>query len=199
MITKAEAIKLYLEEGRTLKEMCKYLDCVNTITASKRLRKLGIETNRNERIKSASMRGMTDAEFADFLKEKYKTMSMGEIGSEIGLTASGVRKYFVKYGIERRRNTDFLKDPTKTPNWNGGVHMRNGYVEVYAPNHPSARARRYVYEHILVMENAIGRHLNKGEVVHHIDGNKTNNDISNLRLMTNSEHASLHTRMRNGG
>ena len=29
-------------------------------------------------------------------------------------------------------------------------------------------------------------------VVHHIDGNKKNNDISNLKIMSSSEHAKLH-------
>lgn len=196
MITKEQAEKLYIEDGRTIKEMCQYLDCVNTITASKRLRKLGIDTNRNERIKKANMHGMTDDDFKAYLEREYQTKSMQEIGKELGITPSAVRKYFVKYGIERRDNCDFMKDPQKTPNWKGGRSIRNGYVEVYAPWHPSARTRKYVYEHILIMENAIGRYLINDEVVHHIDGNKKNNDISNLKLMTNSEHIKLHMMQR---
>lgn len=42
------------------------------------------------------------------------------------------------------------------------------------------------------MEVAIGRRLVSGECVHHIDGDKTNNEVSNLQLLTLSEHASLH-------
>jgi len=42
------------------------------------------------------------------------------------------------------------------------------------------------------MERHLGRRLNRDEAVHHIDGNRDNNDIDNLRLMTNSEHAKLH-------
>ncbi len=37
-------------------------------------------------------------------------------------------------------------------------------------------------EHILIMEKSIGRKLKTGELVHHIDGNKKNNNIENLFL-----------------
>jgi hypothetical protein len=46
------------------------------------------------------------------------------------------------------------------------------------------------------MEEHIGRYLKPGEVVHHIDGDKTNNDISNLMLLTNSDHMKLHAILR---
>ena len=46
------------------------------------------------------------------------------------------------------------------------------------------------------MEKHIGRYIEKGEVVHHIDFDKTNNDINNLKLMTNSEHAKYHAKLR---
>lgn len=47
-------------------------------------------------------------------------------------------------------------------------------------------------KHQVIMEKHIGRPLRKNEVVHHIDGNKRNNDISNLLLTTRSEHAKIH-------
>ena len=49
-------------------------------------------------------------------------------------------------------------------------------------------------EHIHIMEKMLGRKM-KGrgkEVVHHKDGNKLNNDPSNLALMTSGEHTRLH-------
>jgi hypothetical protein len=49
-----------------------------------------------------------------------------------------------------------------------------------------------VFEHILVMEKKLGRSINKGEHIHHIDGNKKNNDPHNLTLLSASEHGKLH-------
>lgn len=59
-------------------------------------------------------------------------------------------------------------------------------------SHPLANKSGKIYEHIYVMCNHIGRKLNPDECVHHIDRNKENNSLSNLRLMTLSEHARLH-------
>lgn len=48
-------------------------------------------------------------------------------------------------------------------------------------------------EHRYVMEQYLGRKLHPGEVVHHIDGDKRNNDINNLMLFPNhKEHYRHH-------
>lgn len=48
---------------------------------------------------------------------------------------------------------------------------------------------RWRLEHVMVMEKRIGRPLTRGEIVHHIDGNRSNNADSNLHLCQNhSEH-----------
>jgi len=49
------------------------------------------------------------------------------------------------------------------------------------------------HEHRVVMERKLGRKLKRGEIVHHIDGDKRNNHPDNLKLLSSqSEHASLH-------
>lgn len=48
------------------------------------------------------------------------------------------------------------------------------------------------YEHVIVMEKYLGRKLSPNECVHHIDGNKLNNNIENLQLMERSKHLSMH-------
>lgn len=67
----------------------------------------------------------------------------------------------------------------------------NGYVMAWAPDHPRA-SRGRVLEHILVVEQVLGRPLEPGEQVHHKDGNKQNNAPENLQVMSASEHKRHH-------
>jgi len=46
--------------------------------------------------------------------------------------------------------------------------------------------------HREIMGNIIGRKLNRNEIVHHKNGDKTDNRPENLEIMTNSEHSKYH-------
>ncbi len=84
------------------------------------------------------------------------------------------------------------------PSWKGGTRTNGcGYVLVYSANHPNRDANNCVLEHRLVMEEHVGWLLRKEEVVHHKDGDKSNNALSNLVLFaSNREHEKEHLRMR---
>jgi hypothetical protein len=47
-------------------------------------------------------------------------------------------------------------------------------------------------EHRWLMEQKIGRRLSRFEFVHHIDGDKRNNRLDNLEVVTPKEHATKH-------
>ena len=57
--------------------------------------------------------------------------------------------------------------------------------------------RKFLGRHLhrQVAERILGRPLQEGEIVHHIDGNKLNNDPENLMILpSQAEHARLHFR-----
>ncbi len=74
-------------------------------------------------------------------------------------------------------------------------YVRNGYYYVSRPSHPRADDRGRVPEHIVIMEEHIGRFLKytsinnpDDEIVHHKNKNKLDNRYKNLILTTNREH-----------
>lgn len=81
---------------------------------------------------------------------------------------------------------------SKNNNWKGGIYVAGGYVKVKIKEHPAKDKRGYVLLHRLVMEDYLGRYLNNDEFIHHKDGNKLNNDLSNLELIYPEKHAKEH-------
>ena len=78
------------------------------------------------------------------------------------------------------------------PSWRGGWHLSShGYKKIRVDG-------GYEYEHRRNMELHLGRKLETGEDVHHLDGNKQNNSLDNLLLMSARDHRLLHGNQRNG-
>lgn len=80
--------------------------------------------------------------------------------------------------------------------WNIRKFVKKGeYDYALVPEHPNRTKNGYVLAHRVVVENSLGRVLDKSEIVHHLDGNKHNNDIHNLVVMSSKDHVSEHQRL----
>lgn len=77
-------------------------------------------------------------------------------------------------------------------NWKGGRSIQEGYAILRMPNHPMSRSNGYYPEHRFVMEQKLGRFLKREEVIHHINEDKLDNRVSNLKLTNHSEHKKIH-------
>jgi len=103
-------------------------------------------------------------------------------------TIKSYRKGMLCRSCSQRKctNKGRFKKQAQHPRWNGGVYIRHGYIFILSPKHPNANNHGYIRKHRLVMEKLLGRRLKNEEVVHHIDGNKKNNNPNNLMLFPNN-------------
>jgi len=91
----------------------------------------------------------------------------------------------IKKGEHRSPNTEFKKGQKgiKCINYKNGRNKdRAGYVSILKHEHPFANTRGYVAEHRFIIEQHLKRYLKRKEIVHHINGNPSDNRIKNLIL-----------------
>src|SRR3990167_543177 len=161
--------------GMTTHNKRKQLQRLNERKATRsRLPKRQSDLNRNVK----SLAEMAKPQRKKFLHKLYwdKEMSLHEIEKFLKIP---FRKRLKALEVGRNKRTG-----GHSFNWKGGRKLwKNRYWYLYKPEHPNANSRGYVLEHRAVMSEKIGRALKKDEVVHHIDGDKTNNHPDNLQLM----------------
>ena len=148
-----------------------------------------------------------------------KMMSITEISRYTGIALSTIRFRLLKLGVLRSREEAIKiaakagklgsgnrgKHLTFTEEWKKNISIGkllhgeknaigisinpNGYVQ-YTRGENKGRC-----VHVVLMEGKIGRRIFAYEVVHHKDGDKQNNEIDNLELMSRSKHTSYHAKL----
>ena len=123
----------------------------------------------------------------EWLIHQYKDLdkTIREIALEFGYSKSTISKWLHKYNISvRGRGRRETKGYAKIDSC--------GYILILKHDHPNCNSAGYMKEHRLIMEQHLGRYLEKDEFVHHKDGNRLNNYIGNLEILDKSHHNSTH-------
>jgi len=110
--------------------------------------------------------------------------SLRQIAKNIGFSTTTVRRILRDEGVEV---IPWGARGDQASNWRGGrTEAGQGYWRVWvADDDPMVSMRThhgYVLEHRLILARKLGRPLLRTETVHHIDGDKANNDPANLQL-----------------
>ncbi len=127
------------------------------------------------------------------LRDLYidQRLSPKSIAARFNVTEAAVSFNVNKYGLRAERSAI---DQDLRTSGSIGQTPHDGYVNVHAAKHPRASSGGSVPYHCIVVEKHIGRHLQKGEIVHHINLVKDDNRIENLALLKSlSDHSKVHS------
>lgn len=139
--------------------------------------------NYMKRFEIPVLRRRTAAETDELIRKHLEAgNTSAEVAEAVGLTRESVNASARRIGIV----------PVNRYH-KGEIITHNGYRMIKAPyGHPGGDSKGYIREHRLVMERKLGRFLDPGEVVHHINHDKLDNRPENLEVMTLAEHTSSH-------
>lgn len=113
----------------------------------------------------------------DWLARRYQheDRTLAQIAKECRVDPGTIYVHLKKCGIPLKG----VPSGERHHRWKGGQFIRpDGSIVI------TAGANKGKYLHRLVMEKKLGRPLRRREKVYHLDGNKSNVDIANLKLVS---------------
>ncbi len=127
-----------------------------------------------------------------------KTNPCRENYKKLNLKKGDPHKFIVGHNMRGQPGFMTGKLGEKSPRWNGGrVIDKDGYIFLRMPNHPKAKSNGYILEAYLLIEKILGKQIHQDVVIHHTDGNPSNNSNINLVACENQAyHMLLHRRQR---
>jgi hypothetical protein len=159
----------------------------------------------------------------DYIQQNYHSIFARDIAKSLKRSISGVRKRAGKLGLSKPlkrwisvEDEYIRKNRGKIELSDAALYLNRSISEISSRSKklgfpkwriPSGKhAGRTidgfkdgapVYTHRRIVEEDIGRSLTAEEIVHHIDMDKSNNNIENLFILSRSEHRKAHTTFEN--
>lgn len=132
-----------------------------------------------------------EAKVCDVARGRAKLCSRACSGKWMSENYSGEKNHNFgrEFSEEHKKKIGDSCRGEKHYDWKGGRKIQNGYVFVLMDD------GSYKQEHRIIAEKVLGRSLKKGEVVHHVNGIRSDNRNCNLLICDTAYHSWLHRKM----
>jgi hypothetical protein len=166
------------KEGKTVKQISEKIGCsVEGVYRVLRVKNAYKPQNRSR---------FDETTETKIVQEYQSNVSIQNLAEKFGCEPNTIKNVIIRSGKGirkgariKRQGIDYVAKPTITS---------HGYRMIYLfyndPYYEMTSKHGQILEHRYVMAKHLGRILQRKETVHHMDGNRTNNNIENLQLRT---------------